>query len=470
MNKIQLLIGLALCFTAILFSAREARADCTWTVAGTVKVQTQESLLSGKFGAQIPLKGIKVKVSGATVGSIFDSWGEVSTDANGKFSISKQKSCEDRKLKIQVQFQNNNVEIRDNKTLGLVPNVPWYTIVEDSEKRRKPGLNQILPTVFAAGKPQDLNDTTARHHADIWVIANTLRDHLAGYGAQFKYLKQSEIKYPNNELIAPDSNEASFTHPVTHVVNVFRSSDGTNDHMAPGSGVDTLFHEMMHAWAFEHVHGELDLAFNLITSFDTHCSNNEQHVSHHEAFAEFAMERLKEEIFGSTHTLPFNRDALKEGLSCSGNVDRINTMALLEKHEFGWMSLFRMLTTDQLGQFTYAGEANSTSRFNSSVFISRAPTVALGCSNVTNFKLKNILDVFLSHSSKGFSNNLTKSEMKDIDTYLHRAARILGFEDKEAALKNLLDPTKTTEPKDELCGVEKKTLPPDSIRPPRKRP
>lgn len=465
MNLIRIAAAAALsvvCFTS-------ANADCTWTVAGTVKVQTQETLLSGKFGSQIPLKGIKVKISGATVGNIFDSWGEVTTDANGKFSLSKQKSCGDRKLRIQVQFQSSNVEIRDDKTAGLVPNVPWYTIVDDSEKRRKPGLTQILPTVFAPGKLHDLDDAVARHHADIWVIANTLRDHLASYGAQFKYLNKSIIKYPNNEAIAGDSSEASFTHPVTHVVNIFRSNDRTNDHMAPGGGVNVMFHEMMHAWAFEHVHGELDMAFNLITSFDTHCSNNEQHVSWHEAFAEVAEERLKEEIFGTTHTLPFNRDALKEGLACSGSVDRITSMDLLEKHEFGWMSLFRMLTTPELGQYTYAGEATSTNSTNSSVFISRLSRLVPGCSNPTNHTLKDILNVFLSHSSKGFSNNLTKSEMKDIDLYLHRAARILGFEDKETALKNLLDPSKSTEPKDELCRLETKSVPPSSIRP-RRRP
>jgi len=465
MKKHQWVGVVFLGLTCIMLSASQTKADCTWSVSGTVKVQTQEPLLSSKFGAQIPLKGIKVKISGATVSGIFDSWGEVNTDAKGNFSLSKQKSCGDRELKIEVRFQNDNVEIRDDKLGGIIPNVPWYTIVQDSEKRRKAGPIQIVPTVFAAGKNNDLNDTVARHHADIWIIANTLRDHLAGYGSQFKYTERSIIKYPNNEATAGDNSEASFTHPVTHVVNVFRSHDGTNDHMSPGSGVPTLFHEMMHAWAFGHVHGELDMAINLITSFSTHCFNDEQHISFHEAFAEFAMERLREEIFGSIHTLPFNRDALKEGLLCEGNVDKINSMPLLEKHEFGWMSLFRMLTTDQLGQFTYAGEANSTSRFDSSVFISKAPNVALGCSNPTNHTLKDILDVFLSHSSKGFANNLTKSEMKSIDSYIHRAAKILGFEEQETALKNLLNPTKTSEPKNELCSVTIKELPPGSIKP-----
>ncbi|MDQ3648987.1 MAG: hypothetical protein M3458_01655 [Acidobacteriota bacterium] len=40
----------------------------------------------------------------------------------------------------------------------------------------------------------------------------------------------------------------------------------------------------------------------------------------------------------------------------------------------------------------------------------------------------------------------------NIDDFMRRAAKILGFESKETALKNLLDPTKTSEPRDELCG------------------
>ncbi len=85
-------------------------------------------------------------------------------------------------------------------------------------------------------------------------------------------------------------------------------------------------------------------------------------------------------------------------------------------------------------------------------FISLLPTTSsLGCSNPSNFTLKDLLNVFLQHSSKGFSSNLTKSEM-NTDDFMHRAAKILGFEDKETALKHLLDPTKTSEPRDELCG------------------
>src|SRR5882672_4060479 len=165
MKKHQWVGVVFLVLTCIMLSASQTKADCTWSVSGTVKVQTQEPLLSSKFGAQIPLKGIKVKISGATVSGIFDSWGEVNTDAKGNFSLSKQKSCGDRELKIEVRFQNDNVEIRDDKLGGIIPNVPWYTIVQDSEKRRKAGPIQIVPTVFAAGKNNDLNDTVARHHA-----------------------------------------------------------------------------------------------------------------------------------------------------------------------------------------------------------------------------------------------------------------------------------------------------------------
>jgi hypothetical protein len=453
MNRLQLLGALMFGLASFLFAAAETQADCSWTVAGTVKVQTQEPLLSNKFGPQVALKSIKVKVSGATVGDIFDSWGEVTTDASGKFSITKQKSCGDRKLKIEVRFLNSDVEIRDDKLDGLIPNVPWYTIVQDSEKRRKPGLTQILPTVFAAGKLNDLNDPVARHHADIWVIANLMRDHLATYGAQFKFINKSNIKYPNNELISPDGSEASFTHPTSRVVNIFRSKDLTNDHMAPGNGVSVLFHEMSHAWAFERVHGELDLAINLLTSFSTHCSNNEQHISFHEAFAAFTNERLEEELFGTTHRVPFNRDALKEGLSCEGNVDRMTTIASMEKHELGWMSLFRMLTTPNLKQFKYSGEATSSSEFDPSVFITSGPMMArANCTDPTNRKLKDILNVFLANPAKGVGNNLAKSEMKSFDVYLRRAAKILGFEAQRNALMNLLDPTKSSEAGEELCG------------------
>ena len=64
----------------ITMASETSKADCSWTVTGTVKVQSQEKELITKFGPQIPLKGIKVKISGATIGG-FDEWGTVTTDA-----------------------------------------------------------------------------------------------------------------------------------------------------------------------------------------------------------------------------------------------------------------------------------------------------------------------------------------------------------------------------------------------------
>ncbi|HEY6401261.1 MAG TPA: hypothetical protein VI479_07615, partial [Blastocatellia bacterium] len=433
-------------------------ADCTWKVSGTVKVQSKESELINKFGAQIPLKGIQVKISGATIGW-FDEWGTVRTGADGKFSLTKQKSCEDRKLKIEVKFQSDDVEIRhEHSTSDPFTNVKWYTIIQDSERRRQPGTIQILPTVFDSGKNHDLSDSEARAHADIWVMANTMRDRLAGYGSQFAFKKQTVIKYPHNSAVIGDGQEASYTNPITGVTYIFKSNDGAEDHL----NVRTVYHEMAHKWQYEHTSGELDLATNLIFTGSTHCANEKEHISFLEAHAEFTMERLYEEIFGQKHTLPYNRDALKEGLQCEGQVDRINSLRDMEVHEYGWISLFRMLTTRDLFKYTYAGEAGSSnpdpySSSNSSVFITLSQnTLPFGCANPTTFTLKNILNVFLPHSSKGYSDNLKKSEM-NIDDFMRRAAKILGFEDHEAALKNLLDPAKTSEPRDELCGQLKAT-------------
>jgi hypothetical protein len=47
------------------------------------------------------------------------------------------------------------------------------------------------------------------------------------------------------------------------------------------------------------------------------------------------MERLYEDIFGQKHTLPLNRDALKEGLSCEGSVGKITSMREMEVYEYG---------------------------------------------------------------------------------------------------------------------------------------
>lgn len=441
-------------------------ADCNWTVNGTVKVETQQDDLRTKFGSQIPLKGIQVKVSGATIGG-FDSWDTVSTDSDGKFTVRKSKSCEDRKLKIEVQFENDKIKVMKDPGLAPTTGAKWYTIIQDTERRRKAGAIQIVPTVFASGKNLDLNDADARDHADIWVIANALHDHLASFGTNFKFTAKTVIEYPNNDQFINDNAEASFTNPVTRDVNIFRSNDGKEDHLHSS----TLFHEMMHLWAYQHTSGEIDLATNLLATGSTHCVNTKEHISFHEGFAEFAMEKLMEDIFPAsypTKSLPFNRDALMEGMTCEGQINNINTLLDMEQHEYGWMSLLRTLTTKGLVNYTYKGDATSRSRFNSSVFISDPAglTALQGTCSSPDLKFKDVLGVFLPHSNKGFSDNLKKSEM-NLNSFLNRAAKIHGFEDRNQGIKNLLDPAKTTEPKEELCSS---TARPIVIGTPRPRP
>lgn len=447
-------LGQVWTITADTNNSLEINSGCVWTVSGTVKVKSQQDLVVSKFGEQVPLKGIQVKVSGATIGW-FDSWDTVFTDADGKFTVKKQKSCENRKLKIEVLFQNDDLELfYEHPLQDSVPISKWFTILEDSERSREPGKIQIVPTVFDSGKNFELNDTLARDHADLWIMANAVRNQMASYGPKFAFKNKSKIVYPYNMLLVSDNKEASFSNPITKVVHIFRSNDGKEDHLEAG----TIQHEMMHTWAYENVSGELDLATNLIFTGSTHCSNTKEHISFHEAFAEFAMERLYEEIYGVKHTLPFNRDALKEGLMCEGRVDRITNMTQMEQHEYGWMSLFRMLTTKDLYWYNYGGEASSTDPnpfethgSNSSVFVTKNSTAPLGCTGTTDFTLKSILKVFMPDANKGFSKNLTKSEM-NINGFMNRSAKILNFEEQKSELKDLLDPTKTLEPKDLFCG------------------
>ena len=48
--------------------------------------------------------------------------------------------------------------------------------------------------------------------------------------------------------------------------------------------------------------------------------------------------------------------------------------------------------------------------------------------------------------------------MRTLILLARRAAKILGFDPQRTALMNLLNPAKTSEPVDELCG-EKATVP-----------
>ena len=130
-----------------------AGTSCTYRIRGNLKVRTQlgAEISPGFENTVLPLKGVKVRVKGRSSTALpWSNWGEVQTDENGYFNITRQKSgsaCSyGRHIKVDAKFVSNRMEIARGGLVdewGTFPD--WYRF---AGKRTTGGLRR-------AGNPRE---------------------------------------------------------------------------------------------------------------------------------------------------------------------------------------------------------------------------------------------------------------------------------------------------------------------------
>lgn len=439
-NTLSRFGGLMLAILLLVPFAAEAKKS-NWTVKGTIKVKHQLNELIDTYGSESPLKGVEVKIAARTkaLGKwlTYASWGTVRTDANGKFSISKEKSKGDRQFKIEVKFQDADLEIRHKKSTSSLTKVKWYEIIRDAE--RSAGTIDFGNRVFKSGGAHDLGHFEARQHADAWTLCRAAIEHLQGMGKDFEYTTQLKVKIGHNSAVVNDSVEASYANPTTKVVYIYEKHFNAS----------TILHEIAHIWAYNHSSGEICLTLGLLQTGDTHGLVNDHCVAFHEGFAEYFKDEMMEALFGVTTQLPYSR----EGLSYSY---KLTNLSLVQRHDEGWRSVFHTLSKDDVHKYNFH-EAYVSGGYDKYVTLNTVSR--LGCASpIIGFQ--KVLKVFNDHPDKGYSKKLSKSDTT-ITAFLNRADAVLIKMTPEHCemFANLVDPSKTGQPSDWLCGpIGKKSL------------
>ncbi|MDZ7291773.1 MAG: hypothetical protein ONB44_16175 [candidate division KSB1 bacterium] len=415
--------------------------DCKWTVKGKVLVEHQLGELKTKFGDKSALKGIEVKISAKSkVGPVwgtYDSWGTVRTDANGFFSISKEKGCGDRRFKIEVKFQDDDLEVRhEHSTSNILTDVKWYTVVDDAE--RSADVIDFGEIVFKAGGIHDRGNLEARKHADIWKLEQMVIEHMKGMGEEFAFKTQVKIKHPHNSDVVNDDREASYCNPTTKVIYIFEKHFNTSK----------ILHETGHLWAYNHMSGEICLTEGLLQTGDTHGLVNDHCVAFGEGFAEWWKDKMMEELFGKDPVLPFSREHLISTLKLTGTT-------LMQRHDMGWLSVFHTLSTEDIHKYDF-GESHPSGSF--STFITLKNAVPLGCTS-PKIGFQKILNVFNEHSAQGYPKKLSRDETT-IAAFLARAEAVLDKMTPEhhEMYTQLVDPSKNSQPSDWLCKTKLQTV------------
>jgi len=362
----------------------------------------------------------------------FRSWGTVYTNANGEFQISKSKNRDPRRFKIELKFQNDDLEIRHEHSTSSLQKCKWYLAYEKVEDQ-SPGTSNLGTFMFRPDGYNDMGENEPRSHADIWTLARLAMSELRSYGSSYGF--SSKLKYPHDVSHVT----ASYANPYTNVVYI----------LPTGFDAKTILHEMMHSWSYRQGSGEEILLETLLANdYDTHGFTNTP-TAFLEGFAEYAAEELMQVLFGTHKILPFNRSYLNDGVDWSGHTgDVLSNLAKMGRHDAGWLSMLRIMTADDLLYLDLLEKGESWFW----AYVHEVPYLLTKSNAIVDppdLTFKDVLRVFQSKPSAGYDDPI-KYRHITVPNFLERAKGILSNlnSTQAAGLKELWDPASTEQPSD----------------------
>jgi hypothetical protein len=424
--------------TVLMHNSPAQAKDCDWKVSGKISSLNLLSELKTKFGSKSYLENLEVKVSAKEkvlgIWGTFNAWDVVRTNSSGSFTASNNKNCDERRFKVEVRFNDDDLEIHWEKSTQILnKDVLWYTVHDETSGEHPASVVNLGEFTFGTNK-LDLDDYDAHHHADIWQVYHMAIDHFKGMSSEIAFKNKIKVKYPHDSAIV-GSNESSYANPITH--HIYIHKDATTDHF----NLTTLYHELFHIWVYDHFSGEGCLTESLVLTGNTHGIVNDPCVAFNEGAAQWGMLQLKQALFEITPPLPYSR----QNLASSGATN----LGLVQRLDNGWQSLLSTITLPDLNKYNFNG---------SSTYIGLLSPVPSNCSTPSN-GFRKVLRVFLENPDVGYPKLLSKNETT-IESFLTRADAILtnfgtaSVSDLQVRnlYRDLADTSKTTQPSNVLCG------------------
>ena len=404
-NDVRRMVFVATAVAMLVALPGAAWADCSWTVRG--KIEVRESV-TDPAGTQHDrgLKSVQVKVSAATVGRVYNSWGTVYTNSSGEFSISKSKNCSQRHFKVQVKFDHSDLAVKNPS------GDEWHVVYETSSKRSSGTLNIGDRTFRDGSGTSDLTEEDSYRRALAWYVVKKVIDRLQSEDSYFDFPGQVHVRYPaaviSNTSYANGIDRSAYIDPT--------NIGGDRDF------IEVCVHEVMHLWNYDHNHGMSNWLAAVWGDSSTHGFQEDPNIAFHEGFAEFAMEELMTEIWGWPKTAYWDRDDMdSRGLT---------SLSMIEQNDDAVQHALHLLTTEDI----YPSD-----------------TILRDCPSDPNLTLWDILSVFEAAPGAGYPDEW---EVGDADSglidFFDRVEDILPNFDQtdEDVYLDIIDPNSTGEPED----------------------
>jgi len=454
-------------------------AQVEWSVRGRLLLVPQLKEIAGQTtvdtddGKAVPLAGVTVKVSAKEFGldpTGWEEWDQGVTDKDGNFDIRKTKDQTNRRFRVSVQFKDSALKIYPpndslaKKLVDLVPillpggpivqigaavaenvleqlveqttrvlyDVKWYVVHEDDTgNKHGAGVVQLNNLTFKAGAMQDRGGFEPRRHAEIWWLVKAASACLASMGFPFRGDRTIAVLHPWDNPAVGDAVEESYTNPYNDITYLLRNSKKDQ------FDANTILHELMHLWTFQHTEKEERLATYLLIKGTTHDGMVAPWAAWNEAFAESVSNELYREMFGTSATVygafpaerrPYSRPYLKRKM--------VRTASDLNVYENGWQSVFGLLlcpdivSLDMNGSGPYA--TDMTPGVQPTGVHNKPPRVEL-------------TDLLAALGGDNKDGGLSIQDMRT-DRFLSMI-KVPGFDNlMQAAFLSILDPAETRQP------------------------
>lgn len=404
-----------------------------WTIKGIIKVK--ENMTTGAY-IERPLQNVEVKVSGASVGRIFASWGKTRTKSDGSFIFKTEKSSGKRDVKVSIQFDDNELVVTKPIT-----NSDWYLLYD--KRDISSGIIDIGTKTFAKSKSGVLGGEENYRVAAAWYVCKKIISELKSHDPWFAYKKSIKVVYPAKVI-----SNVPYANGVTRTAYIDPNPkyipDDTNF-------LHTLVHEIMHLWNYDHNKGTSNW-LKAICDGNTHSFQEDPAIAFHEGFAEYAKDDLLHKIWKWEKVEPFDRKYLNSNLG-------LRNLTLVEGSDKGVTNALHVLTTPNIYRRYFGTNNSTTPEGNYAGTVSAIKSS--GCPSSPNIDIWQVLKVFRASPSKGWDTDWqVGNKSYGIVRFFERASDILsglGKKNKDLFLE-LIDPSSIVEPQDSCTGPEKKII------------
>lgn len=327
-----------------------------WKVTGSIHVRHGLDELRRNFGVTSPIAGAVVRVKGRKkVMGIWAPWGKFGEDVtgpDGRFSIFAARDSAKRQFKVEVKLkstalvvygENKNALARTLASIG--PTMPIEGVLSHTGRATlRAAVHEVHRDADGTNRRSGqhnlgklhMNSGIQQAHGDLWVL----------FGRLFAWFKENRIpfrgrtalKYPHNNVLVPNEAENSYCNPLNRVCYII--SNPKKDQFT----IDTILHELMHAWAFGNSTGAHDMAWQLKRKKEGRIK--QPYVAFHEAFADWAAHWVEWGILRQGARTPSRTPLSRHGLR-SEAIDRVGDV---QHYHDGWLSVFRLLNCPDLGE------------------------------------------------------------------------------------------------------------------------